>query len=157
MKLILGVNDVPYADASGTTTGDVAEILEAKYGVFSAFVEAREKQIGEAMENSIAGAFETLFQGGPIGNPLQAAAGDIASEFKQFLASSEIETMGIPGVPTQAALDGINHSFKNPRGKWKVKGSKKRFVKNPRRPSFIDTSLMQSHLAAEFTDNGDVQ
>ena len=74
----------------------------------------------------------------------------ISTYFKQFLAMRQIEGFGIPGVPTQAALNGVNHRFKNPRGKWTGKGKDRKFQRNPRRPSFIDTGMYQASSKAWF-------
>lgn len=158
--LHLGVIDAPYANAvqaekvpqakkgkankplkpktaSGTqTTGDVAEILEAKYGVMDTFAFARLPDIAKELEQSIAGSLETLMMGGsPDPNPFESAESAIAAMFKGFLATSAIESMGIAGVPTQAALDGVSHRLKHSYAKG-----------NPRRPSFIDTGAYQSHF-----------
>jgi hypothetical protein len=62
--------------------------------------------------------------------------------FSNFLALQEVEKLGIPGVPTQAALKGISHRLKHPYRK-----------SNPRRPSFVDTGeYMRS--AAFWIDDG---
>lgn len=163
--LHLGVVDVPYANeaqpekvpqakkgkankpvkpktASGTqTTGDVAEILEAKYGVMDTFAFARLPDIAKELEKSIAGSLETLMMGGrPDANPFRSAESAIAAMFKQFLATADIEHMGVEGVPTQAALDGVNHRLKHPYAKG-----------NPRRPSFIDTGLYSQSFVCWVT------
>ena len=51
---------------------------------------------------------------------------------KQFISSGEMEKLGYPGVPTKAALMGVNHRLKKKRG--------------PRRVSFIDTGQYQANL-----------
>ena len=162
LTLHLGMIDVPYANeakpekvaqakkgkankplnpktASGTqTTGDVAEILEAKYGVMDTFVFARLPDIAKELESSIAGALETLMMGGsPDPNPFKSAESAVTTMFKQFLATGAIEHMGIQGVPTQAALKGVNHRLKHPYAK-----------SNPRRESFIDTGGYSAHFVA---------
>lgn len=160
--LNLGVIDVPYANeaqtkkvakprkgkankpvkqktASGTqTTGDVAEILEAKYGIMDAFAFAQLPDIAKDLEESIAGALETLMMGGaPSANPFASAESAITARFKQFLATGAIEHMGIEGVPTQAAMKGVNHRLKHPYAK-----------SNPRRESFVDTGAYSAHFLA---------
>lgn len=167
MKLHLGVIDIPYAKVpaeykafrskSGTpgseTTGDVAEWLENKYHVMEVFFESKHEAIAKSIEVSVHGAIENMMLGSPhIGSPLEQAASSITTEFKQFLSSREIEAIGIPGVPTQAALDGVSHRFKNPRGKYVGKGKNKKFRKNPRRPSFIDTGLYQASMTSWFSE-----
>jgi hypothetical protein len=126
----------PKSDAATKTTGDVAEILEAKYGIMDNFMFAHQPDVASALEDSIAGALESLIMGAPVGpNPFASAETEITSMFKNFLATSAIEHMGVEGVPTQAALDGVNHRLKHPYAKG-----------NPRRPSFIDTGMYQSHF-----------
>lgn len=152
ITLHLGVIDVPYVDGGGSkgkkgkksaatkTTGEVAEILEEKYGVLDTFAFARLPDIAKALENSIAGQLETMMMGGhPSGNPFAGAESSITTMMKNFISLQEIEHMGIEGVPTQAALNGVNHRLKHPYAKG-----------NPRRPSFIDTSLYWSTLTAWF-------
>jgi hypothetical protein len=155
LVLHLGVLDLPYANETKTekvprakkgqankpikpktesgrqTTGDVAEILEDKYGIMDTFAFARLPDIAKALEESIAGELETLMMGGrPSGNPFASAESSIGTMFKQFISTQQIEHMGIEGVPTQAALKGVNHRLKHSYAKA-----------NPRRPSFIDTGM----------------
>ena len=149
VSLHLGVVDMPYAhDPKGTSTGDVAEILEARYHVMEVFFELHRNEIAADMEKSVAGAIDTLMAGAPPQNasPFAGAESGIERRFKDFLLTREIETLGIPGVPTQAALDGVSHRFKNPR--YVRKG--KKLVKRPRRPSFIDTGLYETAMKAWF-------
>jgi hypothetical protein len=163
--LHLGMIDVPYANEaqqekvprakkgkantplkpktqSGTqTTGEIAEILEDKYGVMDAFAFAHLPDIAKELEESIAGALEALMMGGaPSANPFATAETNITAMFKNFLATGAIEHLGIEGVPTQAALDGVSHRRKHPYAKG-----------NPRRPSFIDTGLYQQNFLAWFS------
>ena len=128
--LHLGVVVQPYAykGRKGITTFDVAQILEKKYGIMSVYWRVREKQNIAALEHSVAGAIESRFMGAPRVDPLAAACQQIQSGFKDFIASKQAETVGIPGTPTKAALMGINHRKKNPRT-------------GVRRPSFLDTGL----------------
>jgi hypothetical protein len=148
--LHLGVIDQPYVNSVGTTTGDVAEILEDKYHVMEVFFELRRQDVAAALERSIQGALDQLDMNVPVENinPFSGASGEIEAAFRHFLDSKEIESLGIPGVPTQAALDGVSHRFKNPRYK-KTKGGKK--VKRAPRPSFIDTGLYEASMKAWFT------
>ncbi|HUZ33890.1 MAG TPA: hypothetical protein VMV19_17550 [Xanthobacteraceae bacterium] len=144
MKLHLGVIDLPYVDDSGTakkrkakvvieTTGDVAEILEKKYGVMQHFFDAHGDEIASALEESLAGSLETLLMGGPSSIDLYAsAAAKIEERFHRFLESKEMDAMGVPGVPTLASLLGISHRFKRKRG--------------PPRPSFIDTGAYSANF-----------
>lgn len=130
--LHLGVVDVPYAhDAGGKSTGDVAEILEGKYGVMGKFVEVHEQDIATDLEESLAGTLEDLLLGAPPGaDPFGSATSDIDARFKKFLSSKEMDRLGVPGVPTAASLAGRSSRFKQKQKK--SRGS---------RPSFVDTSL----------------
>ena len=148
--LHLGVIDQPYDNSVGATTGMVAEILEDKYHVMEVFFEARTGDIAAALERSIQGALDALAMDAPVEgiDPFGGASGEIEMAFRQFLDSKEIESLGIPGVPTQAALDGVSQRFKNPRYK-KTKSGKK--IKRAPRPSFIDTGLYEASMKAWFT------
>jgi hypothetical protein len=135
--LHLGVIDQPYAEGA-KSTGDVAEILESKYEVMGKFAEKHEQDIAGDLENSLEGVLENMMLGGPTVAPDQAfAAGTSAIEhrFKQFLSLKEMDSLGVPGVPTQAALAGKSKRFKSGYG--------------PKpRPSFIDTGLYQANFKA---------
>jgi hypothetical protein len=132
LTLHLGVLVQPYRSrgkkASALTTGDVAEILEAKYGIMAAYYRVHEKDVAKMFENSVAGALESMIMGQRI-DPFAGATQGIEAGFKQFLSSKEVERIGIAGVPTHAALMGVNHRMKNP------------YKRRARRPSFIDTGL----------------
>ena len=132
--LFLGVIDVPYLDAEGKTTGDVAEILEKKYHVMEIFAETHGQQIADHLAEGMGGALESLMMGGPtdLTKAMGGATSKIADDMKQFIASGEMETLGYPGVPTKAALAGVNHRLKKKRG--------------PRRVSFVDTGQYQASM-----------
>jgi hypothetical protein len=155
--LHLGVNDVPYAGeprkpraqakkgkanrpvkvANGQqTTGDVATWLENKYHIMEAFFESYSGEATDAIAHSVASAIEALLTGAPMEglNPFAGAESELQEAFKIFLESAEIETLGIPGVPTKAALDGVNHRLKSKQG--------------GRRPSFIDTGQYEAAFRA---------
>jgi hypothetical protein len=120
------------------STGDVAEILEAKYHVMEIFFQLKENKIAKSLENSLAGALESLMMGAPPTlDPFGAATANLDQMFKDFLTNKEMEKVGYPGVPTQAALKGINHRLLHPYSS-----------NNPRRPSFIDTGQFQSSFHA---------
>ena len=138
--LHLGVIDLPYSDTPGVTTGDVAKILEAKYGVMAAFYRRHKTEIQQAIKASLQGQMRSVMVGKPLNSdPFARACSQIDDMFKEFLSASKIEGMGIKGVPTKAALDGVSHRFK----KGKNKGKKRR-GNGVRRPSFIDTDTYQA-------------
>lgn len=152
LTIKFGVVDIPYLDVVETkteqkkrvksgrkapkptgkdiTTGDVAEILEAKYHVMEHFSELCRNDIMKSMETSLAGALEGILQGAPKDIPgFAGAESAIKARFDQFVTLKEMDALGYPGIPTQASLDGVSHRFKNP------------YKKRPPRPSFIDTGL----------------
>lgn len=153
MKLHLGVIDHPYAypqpaarkgkrkpkrSTPSITTFDVAEILEAKYHVMQNFFEVDKLFVMRALETGLAGTLEDLLQGAPTsGDPFASAGDDIGDRFKQWLSMGGMEKIGYPGVPTAAALAGVNHRFQHPYAKA-----------NKRRPSFIDTGQYQAAFKA---------
>jgi hypothetical protein len=128
----------PKTQSGMQTTGDVAEILEAKYGIMDTFAFMRLPDIAKELENSIAGELESLMMGGSgSSNPFKSAESAIESMFKNFLSKGDIEHAGIKGVPTQAAMKGVNHRLAHPYAK-----------SNPRRESFIDTGTYAASFKA---------
>lgn len=134
LTLHFGVIVQPYRSpgkkTASVSTGDVAQWLEDKYGIMEAFYRVHENDVVSSIEKSLGGALENLIMGAPAGDPFGSAMGEIETAFKFFIASKEVETVGLPGVPTKAALMGVNHRLKHPYAN-----------KNPRRPSFRDTGL----------------
>lgn len=140
VTLHLGVLVQPYRAAGknggALTTGDVAEFLEAKYGVMGAFWRVKRDIITGAIAKSLEGATESLLMGHRV-DPWGYATQLIQREFREFISSKEAERVGIPGTPTKAALRGVNHRLKRPYRK-----------RNPRRPSFRDTGLYMNSARA---------
>lgn len=158
----LGVIDIPYNEPSSAngkparkaskhprphksqaakygnmTTGDVAEILEAKYHIMELYWNLHEAQIAADLEESLSGALETFLLGGPIAaTGFESALSKMEDSFKQMLSQRELDTLGYPGIPTLAAQMGVSHRFKRP------------YAKRPPRPSFIDTGLYQASFKA---------
>jgi hypothetical protein len=139
MILHLGITDIPYnraqsrrskRSAATITTGDVAEILEARYGIMAMFMKRHEHDVIADMENSIRGAVENVLVGAPINFELfNAGMQSVEGRFRRFIVEGEVEHSGIAGVPTQAALRGVNHRYKHP------------YRRRASRRSFIDTGL----------------
>ena len=120
------------------TTGDVAKVLEAKYHVIETFYDLHEEEIAQDFADEMTGALESLIMGAPVpADPLAGATSKLEQRFREYLDREEIAETATPGVPTKAALRGVNHRLKTNRG--------------PRRPSFIDTGLYQSSFKA-WTD-----
>lgn len=150
------------APSGGETTGDVAAILEDKYHVMEVFYEDLGADlIMKALENSAAGAIESLLMGaasGPFADfshvadaslrtrlesantpslTISARAeGEIEAAFRIFLDQREMDGV-VPGVATAAAKKGVNHRFKHPYAKA-----------NKERPSFVDTGTYQAAFKA---------
>jgi hypothetical protein len=119
--LHLGVIDVPYATAppaarrgrrrkvtaSTVTTGDVATWLENRYHVMEIYYEThKDDVVAPAIENALQGAIESVMMGAPPTlDPFGSATSEIEDRMKQFIVMGEMDTLGFPGVPTQAAKD----------------------------------------------------
>lgn len=116
--------------SGGETTGDVATWLEEKYHVMEVFFEeAGADAIQTAIEHSAEMAIEALIMGNPSpGLTLTAQAETEIKEAFDVFITLQLADGIIPGVPTKAALKGVNHSLKHPYAKG-----------NPERPSFKDT------------------
>ena len=148
MRLHLGVIDVTYhlptgkgrrrrSRAGRTSTGDVANFLEKRYGVMETFFSVHSRDVVQAMESSLSGALENLLLGAPTtGTSFGAATSEVERQFRQFLSNREMD--GLPGVPTQAAQRGVNRRLKVRRGAM--------------RPSYIDTGLYQQSFTAWVDD-----
>lgn len=122
------------------TTGEVAQILEDKYHIMEIFFNLHSAFIGDEIAESYAEAVESLLMGGPgTINPSAAAMSSINDDFNKFLALREMDGLGYPGVPTQAALRGVSHRFAHP------------YARRPSRPSFVDTGLYRGSFRA-WTD-----
>jgi hypothetical protein len=145
--LHLGVADVPYvnppqsvkrgrkpkkAKTPNQTTGDVAEILEDKYHIMRVFYEEHKSDIALSLESALAGSLENLLLGAsPSNAPFAEGTNKIKSLFQRFIDDKEMDRLGIPGVPTEASLLGIDHRLQ--------KGNRR-----PGRPSFQDTAIYES-------------
>lgn len=114
--LNVGVVDLPHGD-DGLTTGDLAEILEAKYDLFRGFVEDNLDKIADQMADALDGALNNMLNGAAVPeNPYAEAMEWVGARFREFINSGEVERLGLIGVPTEAALKGVNHRLKIKRG-----------------------------------------
>lgn len=167
MKLHFGVIDHPYTYVQQkvskkgkplkkgrkitlvTTTGEVAERLEEKYGLFEYFWTSREDNIMEKLTNSLEGAVEAILTGAPpTHDPFGEATSEIEDDFKRALFMNEFDNR-IIGAPTIASgrvpsvrVGGVNHRLAHPYSS-----------KNPPRPSFIDTSNFESSVKVWVEDD----
>lgn len=135
--LHLGVLDVPYARKGGKTTGDVAEILEAKYGIICAFWQRNRQDYLDALVGGSVEALEAKLQGRSPRGSTKSTLERMRHDFRVFISQRQVEQVGLRGVPTEAALKGISHRFKHPYAR-----------RNPRRPSFRDTGLYEASFRA---------
>lgn len=166
-KLHLGVMDLPYAAPQRTrlassgrgrnkklrpikipvasqTTGDVAEILEAKYHVMEVFWEQHGGRIADALTQDMSDFLDDVAAGSGRNAPTFTAAESVAkTEFVKFIDTKEMDRLGIPGVPTEASLRGVNHRFLHPYAK-----------SNPVRPSLKDTGTYEDSFTAWFDLDG---
>lgn len=150
MILHLGVTDLPYRrfrsrrskrNAGNVSTGDVAEFLEARYGIMDTFFKRHEHDIIADMESSVHGAVENVLAGAPINFDLfNAGMQSIEGRFRRFILEGEVEHAGIPGVPTGAALRGVSHRFAHP------------YKRRPPRRSFYDTGVYVDSFKAWVDD-----
>ncbi len=169
ITLHLGVIDQPYTSYDGgrkaarprrgkkpaparasssrvVTTGQVAEWLENRYHVMEVFFEV-DGGVLPLLKESVQDAMEDMLMGAPVGaSPFLGATSQIQERFKMFLSNRVMETLGIPGVPTRAAMEGISSRFKS--GRKGVLAPRKRGAKGQPRPSFIDTGLYQASFTA---------
>ncbi|CAI3958047.1 unnamed protein product [Commensalibacter communis] len=137
----LGVINFSYSDGAHQTTGNVAGILEKKYEILTNFVQAHEDEIAKLLTTAMENVVKEHIQTGKVNkSSFNTAFSKIGNEMKRFLSTQEVEKMGIAGVPTKAASDGVSHRFKRKR-KGVARG-KTRY--RARRPSFIDTGQMES-------------
>lgn len=118
------------------TTGAVAEILEAKYSLAEKFFEGNKSWITNEINKSLELGFEAVMTGAPLSHdPYGAATAKIEEAFKDAISLREFDNF-IPGVPTKASLDGVNHRLAHPFSK-----------SNPKpRPSFRDTGLYSANI-----------
>lgn len=143
MKIVLGVNDIPYGQSygkdRGTTTGDVAGFLEDKYHVMEHFWELNQEGIEGAMVDAFSTSLASLLKGNPETetSAFGAAEATMESMFKNMLALKQLDELGYPGIPTAASLQGIQHRMQ-------------KVTKGPPRPSFIDTGQYEKSFVAEI-------
>jgi len=155
MKLYLGVTDT--AEPEGGTTGEVGDILEKKYGIFTVFGENYMPKIVDHLSESVDDAIAKMIAGKRVQDPYAQGTNKITEDLKNYIKLQEVENFGIEGVPTQAALEGrtLRTVGKTKRGKKvkKVSAGDKYFESvGPRRPSFMYSGVFQENLKAWMSD-----
>lgn len=139
--LHLGVTVVPYQRGrKGIDTGEVAEILEERYGIMTAFWKAKRSAYLDWLVAASVEALEARLEGRAVRSDPRTVLGQLQADFRRFISQREVERVGLKGVPTKAALRGVNHRFKHPYAKG-----------NARRPSFRDTGLYEASFRAWLT------
>lgn len=129
------IQPIRRSNSGEMTTGDVADILEQKYQLFTAFYEHHEEEIADQLASDFSDSLDGILAGAPIGqNVFGAFEQNLGVMFRKAIETREFDTYGIPGVPTKASLRGVNHRLKRKRG--------------PDRPSFRDTGLMEASFLA---------
>lgn len=152
-RLHLGVIEQPYVNApapgqkkatsSTVTTGDVAGWLEDDYGIMQHFFDANDQKIADALAASVAGSLENLLMGAPPSqNVFGAAESKIQHMFHRFIQTAQMDKLGVPGVPTQAAKDRASGAKRSTRMKNRKKGG------NTQPISFYDTGLYMDSFVA---------
>jgi len=171
--LHLGVMDIPYApiqtqrqtpkprkanarpvatakrgSPSNMTTGQVANILEAKYHIMEIYAHLHEAFITDEISTSLVGHLENMLKYQLLGDqfsgdPYMRAMSEIQADFKKFLSLREMDGLGYRGIPTKASLMGVSHRFKDAMNRHSGRGS---------RPSFIDTGQYQASFNAWVTN-----
>jgi len=151
MKLNLGVIEVPEIEG---TTYTVGKDLEERYGLFSMFYNAHQQEIADLIAKDAAIGLEMMEKNMDVSvKSVFAVSGQtITDKMHDFLTTQEVERVagryGEQGIPTKAALEGINSRTVNGRTPKKIrKGQKfKKVVTGIRRPSFIDTGIFENSL-----------
>lgn len=124
----LGVIDVAYTeDGKATTTGQVAEILEANYAVMQTFVDLHEGDIADALADRMAGLLETS-ESTSLRGMREVDFPEVDRMFRDYLDAGEWERV-TGNAPTIAAATGYRSRKKHPT------------KQDQGRPSFIDTGL----------------
>jgi hypothetical protein len=144
-QINLGVLDVPYVEG-GNTTGDVAEILEAHYGIMQLFAEElHSKELQEGIENALQDRLDNYIMQVPGFEDLsslfpEGSLSSVEEVFRRMLDQRELDGRA-PGVPTEASLRGVNHRLLHPYAK-----------SNPPRVSFVDTGQYQANVRVWITE-----
>jgi hypothetical protein len=140
MKVEFGVEDVVYFIDGERTSGEVAAGLEKDYGIMQAFFDMYGQTTADNLAQAMVGEFET----GKFNFDPKFTQAD----FHDFLSYQQVESVGIPGVPTERALKGRYTKGKLTKQARKIRGKRAPVEEGSRRPSFIDTGLYQASFRA---------
>lgn len=135
MKINLGVIDIPYDyGIAPATTHQVADDLEDRYQLFTNFYHEHEEEIIREVNEAITLQLINHISYGAPFDESEIILSGVVKAFSLFLEREEMAGLDVDGVPTLAALEGINSRLKIHHG--------------PRRPSFIDGGLFISSVTA---------
>lgn len=134
-KVSLGVKEVAYTDEEGaTTTGEVAEILEAKYDVMGVFIDARMDKIKDDVASVYVLFLNNYLKTGETwGGFKEFPLEGVDAEFSDYLDRDEWQR--ITGRTIRAAALGLSSRKKDKQ------------YSGPR-PAFIDTRHYQRSFRA---------
>jgi hypothetical protein len=122
--------------ASNTTTGAVAEILEAQYHVMEIFYESRKEKIDQWLAEAVQDQIDDIVAGHRSNrDPFDTAMGKIEVEFRAFLDADEISAVLPLTQQIAAAQIGVNHRKKSGFNK-----------NNEARAAFVDTGLYSASM-----------
>jgi hypothetical protein len=129
--LSLGVIEVPYADGH-QETGDVAQILEDKFGVMQKFADQNIEPICEFIADGVAGALESVLAGAPEGfDVFGSAMSNIEDRFQEYIDNEE------HGIPTKAKQTPKAGARK-----------KRQFRRVTHKTTFVDSGLYRNSFKA---------
>lgn len=171
MQVQLGVNDIAYsaaatrpvgsrsqgakAAAKTVTTFQVAEMLEANYGVMRVFAELHGREIADAIAKAELRKAELRAAGHPTHKRKQPLA-EVEDAFRNYLDSREYERTS--GLAINAAVAGVSHRFLHPFSMYvnpKLSGKKQalhqKAMLRKERPAFVDTGLYEASFRAMLT------
>jgi hypothetical protein len=136
MKLVFGVVDVAYSDATTngkTTTGEVAELLEKNYAPMRTFYELNQDKIADVLAESVSESINAIVNGAPPTiSVTYGGEQQIEGMFRTFIFSNTMQKImdkaGAGGVVSMAAQNGTS-------------SRKKAKAKRKPRPAFVDSGL----------------
>ena len=131
-RLHFGFTDAPYEYGPARNTHQVADYLEAKYGVVERFVTDSESEIRALVREQSERHARNIVKGRPPN--MRPMLDKIKLDFKSYILRRALD--GRPGIPTLASLRGVKHGLKHP------------YAKRASRPSFFDTGLYVKNFKA---------
>ena len=141
-----------FADAvypTGTSVEKVAQILEHRYNVVQTFKTAESAFIKQTVQEAYIKKMRAAVKGkSDRFDMAQYIEARLDQRFRRFLSSGAIESMGIPGVPTEASIERVGGMLT-----WAEARRKKKKINPLASPSFIDTGLYLASFRTKVHDN----